>query len=228
MGEEHHLIARNQRFGALSAIAGVRHGFLLRQPGVEVAVDRQQAIANLAGHYRAGVEAMGFAQGQVATGEQVHGTAIMRVDDPQGLGRPIAGVDGLITTRVGVLLGIYVADCCAVYVADRQGRAVALVHSGKKGTEGGIAAVAIAAMGDFGILPSELIVQLSPCIRPPLYETDFAAAIRRDCLDAGVPAGQLFDTGECTGANLDRYYSYRVEMGRTGRMLALLGILPPG
>lgn len=224
MGKEQHLVAREQRFTALGAIAGVRHRFLLRQPGVEVEVDRVRAISNLAEHYRAGVEGMGFALSQVATAEQVHAVEIAEVCVPAGFGRPIAGVDGLITTRVGVLLGIYVADCCAVYIADRGGRAVALVHSGKKGTEGGIAPAAIAAMGDLGIPPTDLVVQLSPCIRPPLYEADFAAAIRRDCLDAGVPAGQLFDSGDCTGADLDRYYSYRVEKGRTGRMLALLGI----
>ena len=39
----------------------------------------------------------------------------------------------------------------------------------------------------------------------------------------GVPASQVADSGICTGAEVDRYYSYRIEKGRTGRMLALLG-----
>jgi copper oxidase (laccase) domain-containing protein len=30
----------------------------------------------------------------------------------------------------------------------------------------------------------------------------------------------------CTGQNVDRYYSYRVERGQTGRMLALLALQP--
>jgi copper oxidase (laccase) domain-containing protein len=30
--------------------------------------------------------------------------------------------------------------------------------------------------------------------------------------------------GVCTACDLERYYSYRVEKGKTGRMLALLGI----
>ena len=145
------------------------------------------------------------------------------VERGTGLEAPIAGVDGLITTNRGVLLGIYVADCCAVYLADRRGRAVGLVHSGKKGSEARIAVRAIAMLGDLGIHPSDLIVQLSPCIRPPAYEVDFAAQIRRDCRDAGVPGGQIHDSGECTSRDLERYYSYRVERGQTGRMLALLG-----
>jgi copper oxidase (laccase) domain-containing protein len=52
---------------------------------------------------------------------------------------------------------------------------------------------------------------------------DFAALIRRDCEAAGVR--QIFDSGTCTGANVDRYYSYRIEKGKTGRMLAVLALL---
>jgi copper oxidase (laccase) domain-containing protein len=33
----------------------------------------------------------------------------------------------------------------------------------------------------------------------------------------------LADAGVCTSGDLRRYYSYRMEKGRTGRMLALLG-----
>ena len=42
-------------------------------------------------------------------------------------------------------------------------------------------------------------------------------------MEAGIPSGQIVSSGECTGAHVDRFYSYRVEKGNTGRMLALLG-----
>jgi copper oxidase (laccase) domain-containing protein len=35
---------------------------------------------------------------------------------------------------------------------------------------------------------------------------------------------RLSDTGDNTGADLERFYSYRMEKGRTGRMLALLAL----
>ena len=76
----------------------------------------------------------------------------------------------------------------------------------------------------FGIEPADLVVHLSPCIRPPLYETDFAAEIAAQARDAG--AGQVIDDGICTGQEVGCYYSYRVERGRTGRMLAVLQLLP--
>ena len=137
---------------------------------------------------------------------------------------PVLGVDGLITADPRVCLGIYVADCCAVYLVEPERRVIALLHSGRKGSELGITAAAIERMRDeFGCDPAKMIVQLSPCIRPPHYEIDFAALIRRDCAAAGVR--QIFDCGTCTGANVDRYYSYRVEKGKTGRMLALLALI---
>jgi copper oxidase (laccase) domain-containing protein len=99
-----------------------------------------------------------------------------------------------------------------------------LVHSGKKGTELGIAPKAIGLMREkFGSDPGDIIVQLSPCIRPPAYEIDFAAIIREDCANAGVPIEQIHDPGTCTSQDLDAYYSYRTEQGQTGRHLAVIG-----
>jgi copper oxidase (laccase) domain-containing protein len=74
----------------------------------------------------------------------------------------------------------------------------------------------------FGSKASDLIVQLSPCIRPPHYEVDFATKIIEQCRARGVD--QIHDSGICTACHLDLYYSYRAEKGRTGRMLALLGL----
>jgi copper oxidase (laccase) domain-containing protein len=36
--------------------------------------------------------------------------------------------------------------------------------------------------------------------------------------------GRVFDSGENTGSDLNRFYSYRMEKGLTGRMLALLAL----
>ncbi|MEY2561669.1 MAG: purine-nucleoside/S-methyl-5-thioadenosine phosphorylase / adenosine deaminase, partial [Verrucomicrobiota bacterium] len=74
----------------------------------------------------------------------------------------------------------------------------------------------------FGSNPENMIVQLSPCIRPPHYEIDFAAEIARQCRDLGV--NHVHDSGVCTACDLTRYYSYRAEKGRTGRMLAFLAL----
>ena len=97
------------------------------------------------------------------------------------------------------------------------------MHSGRKGTESNIVGAAVQKMGmEFGTDPACLVAQLSPCIRPPFYEVDFAADIVQSLKRSGVR--QIFDSGENTGADLEKYYSYRMEKGRTGRMLALLAL----
>jgi hypothetical protein len=99
-----------------------------------------------------------------------------------------------------------------------------VLHSGKKGSELGIASEGLRLMQEhFGSRPENVRVQLAPCIRPPAYEVDFASQIRQSCLEAGVLPENYADCGLCTSSDLARYYSYRMEKGRTGRMLALLG-----
>lgn len=81
-------------------------------------------------------DALGFAHMPFAIAEQVHGNVVARIDDPPAA--PVAGADGMVTSEKKLCLAIYVADCAAVYLADKKGRAIGLVHSGKKGTELGI------------------------------------------------------------------------------------------
>ncbi len=204
--------------------------FVERHPVWNVGLERSEAVERLMPHFAAATGRLGIDYARLRTAEQVHGDgiAVLGEHEKRGGERLAAmtrGVDGLITARQGEMLGILVADCCAVYVVDAVRRVIALLHSGKKGTEARIVPKAIGLMADgYGSRPEDLRVVLSPCIRPPLYEVDFAAAIRLQCLEAGVPAGAIHDSGLCTGSDLKRFYSYRMESGKTGRMLALLGL----
>jgi len=208
-----------ETFPALGAIAGVRHGFTGRVAGLDVKADRALALERLDASHAAARLSLGLDDRAFMTGEQVHGREVAIVD--AATRPPVPLVDGLITADPGVCLGVYVADCCAVYLFDSRRRVAGLLHSGRRGSEQGIAGVAIERMRkEFGCDPADMTVQLSPCIRPPNYEVDFAAMIVAQCREAGV--GQVVDCGVCTAAHLDRYYSYRAEKGKTGRMLAFL------
>ena len=208
-----------ETFPALNEIAAVRHGFVGRIPGLDVKVEREAALARLEEFHAAARARAGLADRAFITADQVHGSEVAAVYSQSIV--PIAKADGLITNDPRVCLGIHVADCGPVYLVDPERRVIALLHSGRKSTELGITTVAIEKMQrEFGCDPARLVVQLGPCIRPPLYETDFAAAILAQARTAGVRA--VHDCGTCTGANVDRYYSYRVERGKTGRLLAFL------
>jgi copper oxidase (laccase) domain-containing protein len=212
-----------ERFRALSDLSGITHGFTLRVPGIEMSTDKMEALARLDGVHREVLKESGLSGAPFVTAQQVHGGRVLAVEGELEA-RCFDDCDGLITNERGVCLGIYVADCCAVFLVDPVRKAIGLVHSGKKGTELGIVPNAIQAMHEkFGSSPADLSVQLSPCIRPPHYELDFAATIVQQCRSAGVNA--VNDCGICTACDLVRYYSYRAEKGRTGRMLAFLSLL---
>lgn len=213
--------ANAETFPALSALPGVVHAFTLRVPGIEVQVDREEALRRLDAVHAEIRRELGLDARVFATARQVHGAGLAVVDAKTR--ECVPDVDGLITADPGVCLGIYVADCCAVYLVDPRRGVAALLHAGRKGAELGIAPAAVERMqAEFGCDPAELVAQLSPCIRPPHFETDFAALIVSQLRQAGVR--DIHDSGVCTASHPARYYSYRRELGRTGRMLALLAL----
>ncbi len=195
-----------------------RAAFVTRLPGVAVATDRDTALARLRPVHDRLLTAAEFSP--LATAEQVHGNRVATATDASHS----AGADALVTATPGVTLGIYVADCAAVWFADPVRRVIALAHSGKKGTELDIVGATIGRLRDeFGTDPAHLTVIVSPCIRPPDYEVDFAATIAEQASARGV--GDFRDAGVNTAADLATYYSYRTERGQTGRMLAVLQIV---
>ena len=202
--------------------AGFAADFVPRIEGVAGSYDKEEGLVALEPFHKKSVAGLGYDWSQLWRAEQVHGGGIAHVEDSSGAGQVLPGVDGLTSNLSTVLLGIYVADCGLIWLADQRTRAVALLHSGRKGTEEGILPKAVAAMGaKFGSQPQDLIGVLGPCIRPPHYEVDIASMIVEQAGAAGV--GQFHDCGICTGAEVECYYSYRIEKGLTGRMLGLLG-----
>jgi len=55
---------------------------------------------------------------------------------------------------------------------------------------------------------------------------DLAMANRRQLLDAGVPKKQITILEECPACDTGMFFSHRAEKGRTGRMMAGIGMVP--
>ncbi len=207
-------------FSELDSVSGLIAGFTTRVPGLEVDVDREEAMQRLAASHESARHAL-VGNMPMATAEQVHGCGVAEVDTQTRF--PVTGADALVTTQAGLCLGIYVADCAAVFLADRYGRGIGLVHSGRKGTELGIVPAAVRSLchATSGS-PRDVVAQISPCIRPPHYEVDIATEITRQLRSLGVV--DIHDCGLCTASAPEQFYSYRREKGKTGRMLALIAI----
>lgn len=212
-----------ETFAVLEAIPWIRHGFIQRVDSINTKVDRASALAALAEIHRDTLPEIGIDPERSAfiAAEQVHGHRVERVG--RDTVSPVPETDGLITVESCVCLAIYVADCGPIYLVDQRQHAIGLLHSGKKGTEQNILGSAIDRMKtEFGTDPADLVVVLGPCIRPPHYEIDFAGRIGGQAREAGV--GKYIDPGVCTASDPQKYYSYRRDLGKTGRLLAVLAI----
>jgi YfiH family protein len=167
---------------------------------------------------------------------QVHGARVLRagraVASAPGVDRPDAGApeaDALVTTDVGVALGVLVADCAPLALVGE--RAVAAVHAGWAGLEQGVVAAALDALR--GVTTGPIHAVLGPCIRPGAYEfgpdllarltarlgprvvsvtrtgapaLDIPACVRSELAAGGIE--HLHDVGICT-ATSPAHFSYR-------------------
>ncbi|MCX7713113.1 MAG: polyphenol oxidase family protein [Chthoniobacterales bacterium] len=213
-------------FPELQEIKKIEHYFVCRLSNVETRCDRESALRILAKPQLEVLLSNGFDGREIVTGEQVHGPEVAVLRNGETLPQyPIRGVDSLITDRSDIALGVYVADCAPVFFISQVQNVIGLAHAGRRGTEAGIVPRTLRNMQDaFGCKPEEVFIFIGPCIRPPHYETDFAAEISRHAQREGVR--QIIDCGICTASDLSRFYSYRKENGRTGRMLAVLALRP--
>jgi polyphenol oxidase len=210
----------------INSIPGIRAGWVERVPNLPITGDRDEAMNLLRSHHQQAISQFAGPSASWCRAEQIHGTDIAVVPSnsqilaPDGL-PVVPGVDGLVTHHPKTVLAIYAADCGVIWLADRKTGAIGLLHSGKKGTEGNILANALTVMAkQFGTDPADVTAVLSPCIRPPDYEIDFAAQIATQAHDARL--GNFLDCGLNTASDLQRFYSYRRELGKTGRMMAMI------
>ena len=211
---------------SLNSIPGVRAGWIERVPDLPISCDRDEAMKLLRPNHEIAVTEFAGQNTAWWRAEQIHGVTVSVVPGAPQISAPdglpvVPGCDGLVTCQPGIVLAIYTADCGAIWLADRKSKAIGLLHSGKKGTEGNILANALRVMAsEFATRPEDVTAVLSPCIRPPDYEIDFAAEIRDQAAKSGI--GDFIDCNLNTAADLNRFYSYRKELGKTGRMIAMI------
>lgn len=144
---------------AWDGIPGLVHGFLSR-----AATARDPAAAD----WSRELEEHGIASTPIAVPRQVHGTRVALVEADGG-DRPEA--DGLLTASRGLAVGIVTADCVPVLLVAPGPRIAAAVHSGWRGTLGGIAAAAVRETTARGACsPGALRAAIGPAIGSCCYQ----------------------------------------------------------
>ncbi|NUT38744.1 MAG: peptidoglycan editing factor PgeF [Thermoactinospora sp.] len=114
---------------------------------------------------------------------QVHSADVAYVTAPFGAGAP--PLDGVFTDVRGLALASLGADCPAVLVADPEARMVGAAHSGRPGTEAGIATALVEAMRAKGA--RELVAFIGPGACGRCYEVPEEL---RERVAAAVPAAR--------------------------------------
>lgn len=177
---------------------------------------------------------------------QVHGADVARVSGPFGDDPP--PLDAVFTTEPGLALAALGADCPAVLVADPVARMVGAAHSGRPGTEAGVATALVEAMAAEGARPARMVALVGPGACGRCYEVpaelrervagrvpetwsrtswntpalDLRAGIDAQLHAAGV--GEVRHDARCTIESAE-LYSHRREQ-RAGRFAGLIWLAP--
>lgn len=171
-----------------------------------------------------------------ATATQVHGSTVIEHRSCWAGWLRAGDADGHASIERGTGLAVTVADCVPVFIAHPSG-AVALLHSGWRGTAARIVEHGIAALAKAKLSPADMRVHTGPAICGKCYEVsadvyaqltgknpgkpttvDLRALIAGHARAAGV---RTITTSEsCTRCDNDRFFSHRA--GDPGRQLGVM------
>ncbi|MEM0907919.1 MAG: peptidoglycan editing factor PgeF [Pseudomonadota bacterium] len=172
-------------------VEGVRHGFFTRQGGSSAGIyaslnagrgsnDNPQHVgqnrAVIAAHLRLSAD-------RLVSMHQTHSADVLVLDAPTQ-DRP--RVDGLVTDRPGIALGVLHADCAPVLFLDADAGVIGGAHAGWRGAAGGVLEATLAAMGERGAERDRIRVAIGPTIGPNSYEVgpEFKDPIVREMAEA--------------------------------------------
>ena len=190
----------------------------------------------------------GLAVAPAAFLRQVHGARVVRTTR----GGCVGSADALVTDTPGLPVAVFSADCVPLLIYDPDGRRLAAVHAGWRGTAQSVARAAVDALVEAGGTPERFLAAVGPSIGPCCYEVDKPVIA---CLDqtfpgawgawvrsassgkwmldlwaanedqlrgAGLRGDRIDNPRLCTGCRTDLFYSYR--RGHNGRLVSIAAV----
>jgi polyphenol oxidase len=184
---------------------------------------------------------LGFAR--AAHARQVHkADVLVHGEGPRGL-LISERFDGHATSSPDLLLAVTIADCVPIFVVDEHTRAIALLHSGWRGTAARILEQGVHTLEkEFSASAKNLHVYCGPAICGKCYEVspevhrdlglavpaapapvDLRAVISDQARALGIPATSFSTSSLCTRCDNELFFSHRA--GDPERQVAVLGVL---
>ena len=171
-------------FPLLSQTGMVKHLFSTRMGGVSKGIystmnlsytrgDEKEAVDE---NYRRIAKVLQCDVGDIVCSDQTH-TVNLRVvsgqDGGKGITKPkdYADIDGLLTDEPGLVLATFFADCVPLYFVDTKRKAIALAHSGWRGTVARMGRCVAEKMKEvYGTDPADIVAAIGPSICQACYE----------------------------------------------------------
>ncbi|KKP68765.1 MAG: hypothetical protein UR66_C0003G0030 [Candidatus Moranbacteria bacterium GW2011_GWE1_35_17] len=160
----------------------------------------------------------------------------------------IPGADALVS-KDDLFLAITIADCVPVYFYDEKNKVIGLAHAGWRGIIGDIAGNTLREMLKLGAKTEKIKVVLGPGIRKCHFEikedildnfkkypqaiilkedkifADLFGIIKKQLLNFEIKEENIFESGECTFENKEKFFSYRRDKPEVVEvMMAVIGI----
>lgn len=243
----------------------VKHCFTTRVGGVSKGIynslntsgTKEDSVENVNRNIELACRAINVDYTRLVLSAQTH-RDIIRVVTEADIGKgitvtsDITDTDGLMTDIPGIPLITFYADCVPLFFLDTKNRAIALTHSGWKGTVLKIGAKTIRQMNRvYGTKPEDCLVGIGPSIEKDCFEVgrevaqefrdsfgnweefsepfgkskfkiDLWKANKLMLMEQGVPEENITVSGFCTKCNEELFFSYRRDKGRTGCMSAIM------
>ncbi len=244
--------------GPLAAGFTTRNGGVSRAPfnSLNLGYNTEDLRPNVEGNRSTLARAFDLPTHLLLTVNQVHGSDLLVLDQPNPDLSHFLNVacDGIITDQPGIMIGILVADCYPVLLADPVKRVVGAVHVGWRGAAAGIIGKGVTAMvRQFGCRPGDICAAVGPGIGGHKYEVDrpvrdafrsgsdhwdaiarettlgkwqldLRASCRLQLSDAGLDPARVEMAEECTCCHRELFFSYRRDAGRTGRQMGFVAL----
>lgn len=141
---------------------------------------------------------------------QVHGHAVARIAVGR-VPRAAPRADAIFTDAPETALGVLVADCAPVLVADPAARLVGAAHAGREGMAAGVVTALVTAMSAAGADPGRMCAVIGPAICGGCYEVP---AQLRDRVAAAVPEAACVTRAGTPG--IDIRAGLRAQLARCG------------
>jgi len=183
---------------------------------------------------------------KVFAAEIVHSDCVEVVD--KNSENFVKGVDALVT-KEKIFLSVTVADCLPIYFYDSKNKIIGIAHAGWRGILKRIVENTLDKIIKLGGEAQNIKIILGPGLRSCHFEigediidefknypqciiekdgkifVDLFGIVKEKLLDKGVLNKNIFDCGECTFCEKEKYFSFRRDKPeKIEAMIAVIGI----